>query len=167
MLINKPIMHLPHRSSQTHRLINRCVFRLWASRRKKHNTTTNEYKQEAKVIWQRCTKWLRVSDRLTDWRTDTAHIGNNSLHLRHSTQPKNWTAIGLLSENANSNMAKPIETQASFDAFYNIPPEKTDLSYSSCISITILLIPMRDRCCCCCMRMWHETTWVEVEQKRV
>jgi len=27
--------------------------------------------------------------RVTDWRRDTAHIGNNSLHLRHSRQPKN------------------------------------------------------------------------------
>jgi len=34
----------------------------------------------------------RVTDRQTDWRTDTAHIGNNSLHLMHcvrSMQPNN------------------------------------------------------------------------------
>jgi len=30
----------------------------------------------------------RMNDRLTDWLTDTAIIGNNSLHLMHSMQPK-------------------------------------------------------------------------------
>jgi len=31
----------------------------------------------------------RVTDRLMDGQTDTAHICNNSLHLMHSMQPKN------------------------------------------------------------------------------
>jgi len=26
----------------------------------------------------------------TDWQTDTTNIGNNSLHHKHSMQPKNW-----------------------------------------------------------------------------
>jgi len=57
--------------------------------------------QEANVIWQRlhrmtpthCTRRLvelrdRQTDELTDLLTDTAIIGNNSLHLTHSMQPK-------------------------------------------------------------------------------
>jgi len=30
----------------------------------------------------------RQTGRQTDGQTDTAHIGNNSVHLMHSTQPK-------------------------------------------------------------------------------
>jgi len=59
-------------------------------------------KQEAKVIWQKlhrmtpthnaCASDLsRMTDRLTDEQTDTANIGNNSLHLMHLMQPKNVT----------------------------------------------------------------------------
>jgi len=32
-----------------------------------------------------------VTDRQTDGRTDTAHIGNNSLHRMHSVQPKKYS----------------------------------------------------------------------------
>jgi len=39
-------------------------------------------------------KLSHVTDRLTDRQTDTANIGNNSLHLMHSMQPKNiWASV--------------------------------------------------------------------------
>jgi len=49
--------------------------------------------QEAKVIWQKLHQMTPLNDphctrRVTDRRTDTANIGNNSLHLMHSMQPK-------------------------------------------------------------------------------
>jgi len=41
-----------------------------------------------------CTGWPRVTDRLTDLLpTNSAHIGNNSQHLMHSMQPKNWILL--------------------------------------------------------------------------
>jgi len=48
-----------------------------------------------------CTKWFlhseaelsRVADKQTDRLTDTAHIGNNSLHLMHSMQPNNCLVV--------------------------------------------------------------------------
>jgi len=70
-------------------------------------------KQEAKVIWQRLQQMHRThctyrrvephdrqTDGLTDWRTDTAIIGNNSLHLMHSMQP-----------NKNTNYCKHVGLQ--------------------------------------------------------
>jgi len=65
-------------------------------------------KNEAEVIWQRlhrmtphtlhAAEFSRVTDRLTDrltnLRTDTAIIGNSSLHLMGSMQPENYRFNG-------------------------------------------------------------------------
>jgi len=40
--------------------------------------------------WSRVEPRYRRTDKQTNGRTDTANIGNNSLHLMHSVQPKNW-----------------------------------------------------------------------------
>jgi len=47
-------------------------------------------KPNTKVIWQKLHKCTTHSWAVwqTDWRTDTTSIGNNSLHLMHSMQPK-------------------------------------------------------------------------------
>jgi len=60
-----------------------------------------KYNKRPKWFGKGCTEWLphseaelieprdRQTDGRTDRLTDTAHIGNNSLHLMHSIQPKN------------------------------------------------------------------------------
>jgi len=64
-----------------------------------HRILNIALKHEAKVIWWRLhrmtlhseaeSQWSRViRDRWTDWQIDTVYIGNNSLHLMHSMQPK-------------------------------------------------------------------------------
>jgi len=42
----------------------------------------------------------RLTGRLTDLQTDTAMIGNNSLHLMHSMQPKNSVEIKSIDVNS-------------------------------------------------------------------
>jgi len=45
------------------------------------------------------TELSRVTDRLTNWQTDTAHISNNNLHLTYSTQPKNEFIFYCIEQN--------------------------------------------------------------------
>jgi len=44
-----------------------------------------------------------MTDRQTDGQTDTAHIGISSLHLIHSTQPKNESGYSNISSNSSGS----------------------------------------------------------------
>jgi len=62
----------------------------------------------------------RVTDRLTDWRTDTAHIGNNSLELMHSMQPNYKKTRRRLLENLFINISQVRSLQSHIAATISV-----------------------------------------------